>query len=297
MPTQLITALDVLYGHYKATFERWRDAGIRVPPCFIVVCNNTSTSKLIYDYIAGFERKDAHGNVTPVPGRFELFRNSDAVTGNPLARPNTLLIDSQQLESGEAMEDNFRQSAADEIERFRRAEVALGQRQADEAMSDQELLREVMNSVGKPGRLGEGVQTTRSSTATGRASPVESSSSTRLRSYVKNQGLGFEVPYQHGAISRMYRPDFIVRVDDGRGADDLLNLVIEIKGYRGEEAKDKKAAMETSWVPGVNRLGTYGRWAFAEIGQLYRIDADFKAKVQSEADAMIQAVLEPRGEP
>ena len=29
----------------------------RVPPVFIVVCNNTSTSKLVYDYISGFHAR------------------------------------------------------------------------------------------------------------------------------------------------------------------------------------------------------------------------------------------------
>ena len=46
LPPQLMTALDALYGHYVKTFELWEKAG-KVPPCFIVVCNNTSTSKLV----------------------------------------------------------------------------------------------------------------------------------------------------------------------------------------------------------------------------------------------------------
>ena len=31
-----------------------------------------------------------------------------------------------------------------------------------------------------------------------------------------------------------------------------MNLVVEIKGYRGEQAKQKKLYMDTYWVPGVN---------------------------------------------
>src|SRR5690606_8453765 len=87
----------------------------------------------------------------------------------------------------------------------------------------------------------------------------------RVLRYTKNHNLGFEVPYLFGGEQRRYRPDFIVHVDDGRGADDPLQLVVEIKGYRGEDAKEKKQTMETYWVPGVNNLGTYGRWAFAEL--------------------------------
>ena len=41
-----------------------------------------------------------------------------------------------------------------------------------------------------------------------------------------------------------YIPDFIVLVDDGQGDDDLLHLVVEIKGYRRDDAKEKKATME-----------------------------------------------------
>jgi hypothetical protein len=47
LPTRLQTALQALYGHYEKTFELWKEAGIVVPPCFIIVCNNTSTSKLV----------------------------------------------------------------------------------------------------------------------------------------------------------------------------------------------------------------------------------------------------------
>ena len=92
--------------------------------------------------------------------------------------------------------------------------------------------------------------------------------------WVKNHNLGFEVPYRSGSHTRTYLPDFIVLLDDGHGEDDLLHLVVEVKGYRGEDAKDKKAVMETCWVPGVNRLGGYGRWAFAELRDVYTMQED-----------------------
>ena len=116
-----------------------------------------------------------------------------------------------------------------------------------------------------------------------------------MRAYVKNQGLGFEVPYRSGSDAQStYIPDFIVLVDDGRGEEDLLHLVVEIKGYRHEDAKEKKATMETYWVPGVNRLGAYGRWAFAEFTDVYTILDDFDATIgsptQAQFDEMIDAV-------
>jgi type III restriction enzyme len=567
LPTRLQTALEALYGHYEKTFTLWQEAGITVPPCFIVVCNNTSTSKLVYEYISGFHRKNEDGSTMLENGRLRLFRNFDE-HGTPLARPNTLLIDSEQLESGEALDANFRSMAADEIDRFRRERVErTGDSQAGDNITDQDLLREVMNTVGKRGQLGESIRCvvsvsmltegwdantvthvlgvrafgtqllceqvigralrrqsyvlnddslfdveyadvlgipfdftakpviappqppretvqvkavrpdrdaleirfprvlgyrvdlpeerlaadfnedsvlqltpdlvgpsitrnqgiigegvdlnlahlgdmrpstllfnlthrllytkwrdpgegprlhlfgqlkritkqwldeylvctggtypallmyqeladmacnritagiTRSfagvqpmkalldaynptgSTSfvgfnTSKASRWQSDprrchvnwvvldseweaelcrvaeSHPRVHSYVKNHGLGLEVPYRYGSESRTYLPDFIVRVDDGHGADDLLNLVVEIKGYRREDAKEKKSTMDTYWVPGVNNLGTHGRWAFAELTEVYQIESDFTAKVEGAFGKMIESVTQ-----
>jgi hypothetical protein len=151
----IIIFFEALYGHHEKTFQLWEKAGIKVPPCFIVVCNNTSTSKFVDDYISGFHRKNEDGSTTLENGRLALFRNFDETTGNPLPRPNTILIDSEQLEAGDALDDNFRDMAADEIDRFRREKIErTGDAQSAEKITDQELLREVMNTVGKFGQLG-----------------------------------------------------------------------------------------------------------------------------------------------
>jgi type III restriction enzyme len=158
IPVELQTALEALYGHYEKTFHLWNESGIKVPPCFIVVCNNTSTSKLVYDYISGFHRVNEDDSTSLENGRLPLFRNFDDY-GNQISRPRTLLIDSQQLESGEGLDDNFHKMAADEIDRFRREIIErTGDRKQAEHLSDQELLREVMNTVGKEGRLGESIR-------------------------------------------------------------------------------------------------------------------------------------------
>ena len=158
LPVELQTALEALYGHYEKTYNLWSDAGIRMPPCFIVVCNNTSISKLVYDYISGFDRENEDGTSTLENGRLALFRNFDE-HGNRLARPRTLLIDSEQLESGDVLDKNFRDMAADEIDRFRREIVErTGDPRQAESISDQDLLREAMNTVGKEGRLGDSVR-------------------------------------------------------------------------------------------------------------------------------------------
>lgn len=103
----------------------------------------------------------------------------------------------------------------------------------------------------------------------------------RVLAWVKNHNLGFEVPYSAGGQARRYRPDFILRIDDGRGADDPLNVVVEIKGSRDEDDKDKAETMRTLWVPGVNALGDYGRWAFAEFTDVWTIASEFAALVDA----------------
>ena len=563
LPVELQTALEALYGHYEETYNLWTKSGIHVPPCFIVVCNNTSTSKLVYDYVSGFYRENEDGSTTLENGRLSLFRNFDE-HGNPYAKPNTLLIDSEQLESGDALDKNFRDMAADEIERFRYEMRERGDHQKAENITDQDLLREVMNTVGKEGRLGESIRCVVSvsmltegwdaNTVThvlgvrafgtqllceqviGRglrrqsydlnedglfnveyadvlgipfdftAKPVVAppqppretiqvkavrperdhleirfprvegyrvelpterltaefnddsileltpdivgpsitqnqgiigegvdlslkhledmrrstllfhvtkrlvytkwrdpgdepklhlfgqlkritkqwldtclickggtypaqliyqeladmaceritrgitrallgeqpikavldpynptgstihvnfntsktsrwetdsrrchinwvildsdweaefcrvaESHPKVKAYVKNHSLSLEVPYRYGSEKRIYRPDFIVLVDDGQ--DDPLHLVVEIKGYRREDAKDKKATMETYWVPGVNNLGRFGRWAFTEFTEVYQIESDFEARVEAEFNKMIDQVL------
>ena len=95
----------------------------------------------------------------------------------------------------------------------------------------------------------------------------------RVLAYVKNQGMQFEVPYRDGAVPRRYVPDFLVRLDDGR--DDPLTLILETKGYRGGDAQLKAETMRTLWVPGVNNIGGFGRWAFEEFRDVFAIEESF----------------------
>ncbi len=77
LPIKLQTALQALYGHYEKTFELWQQRGIAVPPCFIIVCQNTAISKLVYDYVSGFTRTNPDGTATQHNGRLALFQNFD----------------------------------------------------------------------------------------------------------------------------------------------------------------------------------------------------------------------------
>jgi type III restriction enzyme len=75
LPTRLQTALQALYGHYEKTYDLWQEKGMRVPPCFIIVCQNTAISKLVYDYVSGFHRQNEDGSTTLEQGRLPLFQN------------------------------------------------------------------------------------------------------------------------------------------------------------------------------------------------------------------------------
>ncbi len=161
LPTELEGALLSLYGNYEKYYRIWEqniDARARgiTPPVFIVVCNNTNVSKMVFDYIGGWEKEIAGKSIAQA-GQLPIFRNDDGA-GGWSHRPNTILVDSTQLESGNAMSDDFKKIAAREIENFK-AEYRerFPGRDADN-LSDSDLLREVMNTVGKTGKLGEHVK-------------------------------------------------------------------------------------------------------------------------------------------
>ncbi|MDP9222297.1 MAG: DEAD/DEAH box helicase family protein [Actinomycetota bacterium] len=159
-PVELEGALHSLYDHYARSYHRWAAddmaRGGATPPVFIEVCNNTNVSKLVFDYIAGWDKPQPDGTMRAQEGRLPLFRNED--DGRWLDRPRTILVDSRELESGGALSPEFKRIAAREIEEFKSdLRQRFPGRDAD-AVTDADLLREVMNTVGKPGRLGEGVR-------------------------------------------------------------------------------------------------------------------------------------------
>lgn len=83
--------------------------------------------------------------------------------------------------------------------------------------------------------------------------------------YVKNFQLGFTIPYTFNGEEKAYFPDYLIRVDDGRGRDDLLNLVLEVSGEARKDKATKVATTRNLWIPAVNNHGGFGRWAFLEI--------------------------------
>jgi len=166
LPKELEAALISLYGNYEKYYEAWNRAaeeagqGSRLtPPVFIVVCNNTSVSKLVFDWIAGWEKVNGEGDdarLAIAPGSLKLFSNVEH--GQWTDRPNTILIDSAQLESGEQLSPEFKKDVAREIEEFKAEYRQRFPERDPEAITDEDLLREVMNTVSKPGRLGEQIK-------------------------------------------------------------------------------------------------------------------------------------------
>ncbi|KSV61479.1 hypothetical protein N185_10670 [Sinorhizobium sp. GW3] len=155
LPIELKVALDALYGHYGKTFRLWEQHQIGIPPVFIVVCNNTTNSEMVRDYIAGYAYTDEQDQERVRQGELELFRNYDD-HDQRLERPRTILIDSAALESGGEIDKAFRDAHETEIEAFKRERIRRNPGAGD--VSDAELLREVMNTVGRKGRLGEQIR-------------------------------------------------------------------------------------------------------------------------------------------
>ena len=161
LPVELQGALLSLYGNYEKYYRLWEknaEASARgiTPPVFIVVCNSTNVSKLVFDFIAGWEKQIGEQTVVQA-GQMPIFRNDDG-NGAWLHRPNTILVDSHQLESGESMSDDFKKIAAREIDEFKADYRARFPGRDAEILTDEDLLREVMNTVGKAGKLGEHVK-------------------------------------------------------------------------------------------------------------------------------------------
>ena len=150
LPQELETALQMLYSNYEKSYDLWQQNSHGLtPPVMIVVCNTTKVSKLVYDWIAGWEKKNADGENVVVKGNLPIFNNED--NGAWSEHLNTLLIDSNQLESGEALKGEFKKAARTQIEQFKRE-------MNTDKVTDADLLREAMNTVGKKGKLGEQIK-------------------------------------------------------------------------------------------------------------------------------------------
>ncbi|MCF8169206.1 MAG: DEAD/DEAH box helicase family protein [Rhodoferax sp.] len=164
LPALLKNALVQFYGHYtdyerglRGLGERGKDL-LTSPPVFIVVCSNTMVSKEVYKHIAGYETTDAAGQPYAVEGLLPQFSNFAPVTRARLRKPPTLLIDSDALENSGQVSDDFKRVFGPEIEAFKRDYRTSHPDKSVEALTDGDLLREVVNTVGRPGKLGEHIR-------------------------------------------------------------------------------------------------------------------------------------------
>ncbi len=163
IPALIKQALDMFYNHYDE-YDKGKRAQPEVArnlftpsPVFIIVCNNTSVSKEVYKYIAGYEFTDAEGEVKVVGGIKEHFNNYDA-NNRPKRKPPTLLIDSDALDNSDQINDDFKKVFADEIEIFKRDYTRIHGQGSAENITDAQILREVVNTVGQQGKLGEHIR-------------------------------------------------------------------------------------------------------------------------------------------
>jgi type III restriction enzyme len=76
-----------------------------------------------------------------------------------------------------------------------------------------------------------------------------------VRKWVKNERLGFFIPYRRNGLPARYVPDFIAVTDTDQ------NVIVEIKGQVTDNA-DAKAKAAERWTAAVNRLGQYGTWHY-----------------------------------
>ncbi len=155
LPTLVKNALDQFYSHYKKEYENYRGI-FDSPPVFIIVCNNTNVSSEVFKYVAGYELNYVDEKKQIVNGVFELFDNFERNVTAPklLKKPPTLLIDSDALENSEQISVEFKNVFKLEISEFKREYRIVHPEKSVDNITDAEILREVVNTVGKPGKLG-----------------------------------------------------------------------------------------------------------------------------------------------
>ncbi|MGN6400125.1 MAG: BPTD_3080 family restriction endonuclease, partial [Flavisolibacter sp.] len=164
LPKTLATALEQFVDHYVRYDKGMREAGegmanlFSEPPVFIAVCNNTSVSKEVYKYIAGYEYEDSKGNRVVKPGRYDVFSNYNPQTLQPYKKPPTLLIDSDALENSNQVNEDFKKVFEPEIEKFKQDYRIMHPDKSVENITDADILREVVNTVGKRGALGSHIR-------------------------------------------------------------------------------------------------------------------------------------------
>jgi type III restriction enzyme len=79
--------------------------------------------------------------------------------------------------------------------------------------------------------------------------------SDKVTSWVKNDHLGFNITYIFNGVVHVYKPDFIIRLTNGK------MLVLETKGQDSSQNKAKREALN-EWIHAVNENGGFGKWSW-----------------------------------
>ena len=134
-------ALNSLYRDYEDTVEEWRDLGRTEPPVMAIVMNSVKNANAMFRHIAS-------GAVTPLLSNYE-GQLRDEIRNDP----RTIIVHSK-MEDGEA--------ATGETGRYIRELADVFRRNAKYGFSDsdksEEIIRRVMNTVGRHGLPGENVR-------------------------------------------------------------------------------------------------------------------------------------------
>jgi type III restriction enzyme len=85
-----------------------------------------------------------------------------------------------------------------------------------------------------------------------------------VRSFVKNFGLNFTIPYLHNGKPSDYLPDFVVRLD----TEAERYLIVEIKGADWEGTAEVKAQAAHRWCAAVNATGRFGHWDYVLVNRI-----------------------------
>ena len=165
LPTLLNTALEQFVKDYEEYDRGLRQAFeamgslYTAPPVLIVVCNNTTVSHEVYRDIAGYQDGvNEDGEPRYRRGRFDVFSNYDGM-GLPKEKFPTLLIDSSALDEASAtIDEGFKKAYAKEIEDFKHEYANQHGAGSADNLTDADILREVVNTVGKPGKLGADIK-------------------------------------------------------------------------------------------------------------------------------------------
>lgn len=165
IPALLRTALDQFYKDYEDYERGLRGSGesakniFSTPPVFIVVCNNTFFSKEVYKELAGWETTNEEGEPERHPSKYDLFSNYDPTTGLPRPKSPTLLVDSVALDAAaDVVDEDFKRIYAKEIEDFKRDYATKNGSGNVDKLKDSDIMREIVNSVGKQGTLGADIR-------------------------------------------------------------------------------------------------------------------------------------------